>query len=362
MNYSVTGYNPYMNYGSYSLNNRVAARNIAFTSQPNTVSLSSNNQTQATKTGLSKNAKLGLGALALVGIGAAAYILSRGKVGSKSVEQLAQHVEFQPAKTIEEARAFANKQLNVRYLHEDKANLDMINTVNEWLYREKVVAKNNIPDFVHFVEKDIENPLELTDKIFHEGKGYNSIGINVNLINKFDELFERVFNPRGEINLCKLIKKNSKGVYEVVKPEYRCENLDKLVYKLNAYGKNSTFKDKMEIFDGFSEAIPYLDNVLAGKSVKMNTFSSDGPFLHEIGHLLHQDTYKLWKEANKEGSKIYQEFQQDNIQRIARQVSDYATSDPLEFVAETYKRLRRGQSFSDDVMTLYKKYSGPALS
>ena len=320
-------------------------------------------QTQTTQPveskGLSTSAKVGIGAAA-VGAITIGVLLAKGKFSQ--AKRLADHIEFQPAKTIEEAKAFANKQLKVQFFYEDKANLDMINTVNEWLYREKIIAKNNIPDFVHFVEKDIENPLELTDKIFKDGKGYNSLGINVNFINKFDELFERVFKPHGEIDLSKLIKKNSNGIYEIVKPEYECENLNKLVQKLNAYNKNSTFKDKMEIYDGFAEAIPYLDNILAGKSTKMATFSSDGPFLHEMGHLRHQDTYKFYNEAKKESSKIYQEFQQHNIQSIARQVSSYATSDPLEFVAETYKRLRRGQSFSDNVMALYKELGGPALT
>lgn len=88
MNYSVTGYNSYINYGSST---RVAARNVAFTSQPYTVSLSSNNQTQSTKTVLSKNTILGLGALALAGLGAVTYLLTRGRAGSsaeKPVQQL----------------------------------------------------------------------------------------------------------------------------------------------------------------------------------------------------------------------------------------------------------------------------------
>lgn len=311
------------------------------------------------KTGISNGAKWGIGAVAILGLGTLAYVLSKGRVGSSTTKQALE--QFKPAKTINEARTFANKTLNVRYLDENKANLDMINTVNEWLYREKVVAKKNIPDFVHFVEKDIENPLGLTDKIYHDGKAYNALDVNVNYINKFDELLKRVFQPRGEIDLSRLIRKNNNGVYEVVKPEYKCENLDKLIQRLNAYHKNSTFSDKMEIYDGISEAIPYLDNILAGKNVKMASFTSNGSFLHEQGHLLHQDTYKFWNEARKEGSRIYQEFQQSDIQNIAGQVSDYAKSDPLEFVAETYKRLRRGQIFSDDVMALYKKYNGPMI-
>ena len=370
---SVTQYNPYnmyQNFGYYpAFRGATVPQNNynsvpQMTQQPDTVSFSANKQIQneTKKQDLSNGAKLGIGAGVVLGLGALAYVLTRGKSGSSSAKQLLE--EFKPAKTIDEARAFANKTLNVQYLHDNKANLDMINTVNEWLYREKSVAKKNIPDFINFVEKDIANPLGITDKIYHEGKAYNALDVNVNYINKFEELIEYALKPSGGgvDDLSRLIRKNSKGIYEAVKPEYRCENLDKLIQKLNAYSKSSSYKDKMEIYDGLSEAISYLGNITAGKNIKMASFSADGGFLHEVGHMLHQDTYKFWNEARTEGSKIYQEFQQANIQNIAGQVSDYAKSDPLEFVAETYKRLRRGQTFSNDVMALYKKYSGPSIS
>ena len=370
---SVTQYNPYNMYQNFRYYPGFRGATVQqnnynsvpqMTLQPDTVSFSANGQIQAEtkKQGLSKGAKWGIGTVAVLGLGALAYVLTKGKAGSSSAKQILE--EFKPAKTIDEARAFANKTLNVQYLHDNKANLDMINTVNEWLYREKAVAKKNIPDFINFVEKDIENPLGITDKIYHEGKAYNALDVNVNYINKFEELIEYALKPSGGgvDDLSRLIRKNCNGVYEVVKPEYRCENLDKLIQKLNAYNKSSTYRDKMEIYDGLSEAISYLGNITAGKNTKMAGFSAYGSFLHEIGHMLHQDTYKFWNEARTEGSKIYQEFQQANIQNVAGQVSDYAKSNPLEFVAETYKRLRRGQTFSNDVMVLYKKYGGPSIS
>jgi len=321
-------------------------------------------QEKTKKQGLSKGAKWSIGAAIVAGLGLLTYILTQGRTGSKQIQQLAKHIDFQPAKTIEDARAFANKTLNVQYLHEDIANLDMINTVNEWLYREKTVIKNNIPDFINFVEKFIENPLGITDKIYYEGKAFNALNVNVNFINKFDNLIEYVLKPNNKnaIDLSKLIYRDNKGVYKITNPEYKCENLDKLIQKLNNYNKNSTYKDKMEIYDGFSEAVAYLGNINAGRDVKMANFSADGAFLHEMGHMLHQDTYKFWNDATKQNSKIYQEFQQPDIQKIAEQVSNYAKTNPLEFVAETYKRIRRGQTFSEDVMQLYRKYKGPSIS
>ena len=47
------------------------------------------------------------GAVAVIGLGALAYVLTKGKLGSKQVQQLAEHIEFKPATTIEEAIAEA---------------------------------------------------------------------------------------------------------------------------------------------------------------------------------------------------------------------------------------------------------------
>ena len=50
----------------------------------------------------------------------------------------------------------------------------------------------------------------------------------------------------------------------------------------------------------------------------------------------------------------------------AKKISDYATTDPTEFVAETFSKLCTqkqigGQLLDDDVMELYKKLGGYML-
>ena len=361
--YSVTNISPNIQFKGY--NNPVFrntppnlnSKSLLSELQTDTVCISEKKENQGKKENSSKANNWGIVALSLLSFGALVCALTKDKNCVTQVKKTLS--EFRPAKTTDEAKSFAQKTLNVNYLDENKANLDMINTVNEWLYKEKFIAEKNIPEFVHFTEKNIENPLHLTDKIIKDGKGYNALGVNVNYINKFEDLITLAFNPKSEIKLNQLIKKNSDNVYEIVKPEYKCENLEKLVNKLNTYNKNSSFKDKMEIYDGIGEAISYLRNIQAGKNVKMSNFSSDGAFLHEMGHLLHQDSYKMYSSA-KEGAKICQEFI-NNEGKIAQKVSDYATNSPLEFVAETYKHLRRGETFSDDIINLYKKYNGPPI-
>lgn len=362
MNFRVTNFNSYSYISTNNHNKKSCANsNPAFAGESDTFISNVKNKVKNITGGLSDNAKWGLGALLLAGIGTVAFLISRGRVGRKSAQQLAEHLNFKPATTVEEAQEFANKILKVQYLDEDKANLDMINTVNEWLHNEKIVLKNKIPDFVHFREMGIYNPLCLTDKVYSNGVGYNALGINVNYINKFDDFLQLAFKPHGDIDLSKLIRKNAKNKYEVVKQEYRCENLDKLIDKLNAYGKNSSYKDKMELFDGLSEAVPYLKNIQNGSAAKMNDFSHNASFLHELGHLLHQDSSNLYTELGKSTNKMYQEFLQPDVQKIANKVSGYAKTSPLEFVAEVYKKHRKGVIFDRDVLALYARYDGPAL-
>ena len=314
--------------------------------------------TQPEKKGLSAGNKWGIGlgltALAAVGI----YLTTKRAGNAKQIVN-----EFKPAKTLEEATAFGNKTLNIHYTDENKANLDMMNTINEWLYKEKFEAKKNIPDFVHFKEENIESPLSLIHNLIIKDKEVTGLGVNTNYINKFDDFIAQMFKPHGKIDLTKLINKNSDNVYQIANPEYKCENLEKLVDKLNSYNKNSSFKDKMEIYDGFSEAVSYLTNINTGKKVVMKNFSDNGAFLHEMGHLNHINTYKFFNVAGEQTSQIYQDFRNDkNTRAVAKQVSNYACVSPLEFVAETYKGLRRGQTYSEEVMNLYKKYNGPSVS
>lgn len=95
--------------------------------QPQNDKLELNNSKQ----GLSKGAKLGIGAAAVLGLGALAYVLTKGKIGSKQAQQLAEHIDFQPAKTIEEARAFAKDNLGIKLNTGD--DLNIANFINEQL-------------------------------------------------------------------------------------------------------------------------------------------------------------------------------------------------------------------------------------
>ena len=307
---------------------------------------------QAKNEGLSSGAKwgIGLGLVALASVGV--YLATKKKPDSKQVSEAIKH--FSPAKNIDEAKNYAKKELGVEYVDDNLANLDMMNTVNEWIHKEKIYRKNETPNAVFFSkEESIDSPLGLIDEIEFNGNKFNCLKINVNIVEKFDDFLNKAY----EYRLKKFIKKNDKNKYELINPEHSNYNLDKLIEKMNAHNEKSSYKEKMEIFSGISEAITYFNKIGKGEKATMSSFSHEDAFIHEIGHLLHSKKYKHYNDS-AERKAIFKEFK-ENKTHIAEKVSEYAKNSPLEFVAETYKKIRKGETLSDDVKKLYREYDGP---
>ena len=354
------------NFGNYAIQNNyptVQTPNFRGSLETPPDTFSANNQLQQPKKeGMSTGAKWGLGGLAVVGLGALAYVLSKGKIGANEAKKLAEHIEFKPAKTVEEAIKFGEDKLKISYNDYQKANLDMLNTINEMF--SKNIRKDKLFDIIHFESygtSRIENPMSFSP-ISKGDFNASVLRINTDYIDKFDDFIEYVFKHSDRIDVNRIIKRNSNGTFALAKQEYSSEPLNKLIHKLNTHNAKSTYKDKLEIYDGFSELFASYDNILAGKNT-MRDFSFDGGFVHEAGHSLHyksnRETFNSLFNGNNE---LVKEFHSNSdIQRIAQKVSDYARTEPLEFVAEVYKGVQRGKIYTDDVMALYKKYGGPAI-
>ena len=199
--FSLTQYNPYNMYQSYGYSypafrgatvSNASIPNIPqLRQQPDTVSFSANGQIQAEtqKKGLSKEAKWGIGAGVALGLGALAYVLTRGKSGSKQVQQLTEHLDFKPAKTIKEAKSFAKDRLGVHY--NEIEDLETINFFNEWLTgihnKCKVIDKSSYPKFISNYSKLEGDTLAcLCDDVLKYGnqEGY-VMGVNMPLIKNF---------------------------------------------------------------------------------------------------------------------------------------------------------------------------------
>ena len=370
MTYPIAGYNSYMNYGHYQFNNTVAARNVTFTSQPDMVSLSTNNQVQDKKTGLSKNAKLGLGTLALVGIGTAAYILSRGKVGSKSAKQLAEYVEFKPAKTVQEATKFAKEKLGVHY--NGIEDVEVVNFVNEWLTG--VHNSSKIKDFKaypKFVSTDY-NILDgntlfgiIDEVIKREGQQGYLLTINLNNLKNIPKLLTEIkTNPHG------IWQVNSAGQICLKGEKYNTAEINELVNKINNYDvSTASLKYSMDLYEQVMGLVT--SPIGPDGKVVLKKLSMFNCLNHEHGHMKHyingvhpadMDKIAVYRRLNKDIPTVVKDFHKPEVKQIAAKVSRYATESPLEFVAETYAQLKDGVVFSNDVMELYKKYCGPALS
>jgi hypothetical protein len=91
------------------------------------------------------------------------------------------------------------------------------------------------------------------------------------------------------------------------------------------------------------------------RSVSNGWLSQDNIILHEHAHNLHRksagdlfDTYRSWGYPSQH-------------KPIAAKISKYATSNPVEFVAETFAAHVSGKSIPQDALELYKRFRGPEL-
>lgn len=366
VNYSVTNYNPYSNQ-NIGCNSPVCKRTgygcvPSFTSQPDTVELSTK------KEGLSNGAKWGIGTGVVLGLGALAYVLTRGRVGSKQAQKLAEHIEFKPATTIEEAKKFAKDKLGVHY--NDIEDVGALNFFNEWLTgvhnKCKRINKSSYPKFITNNKKTLgtgEVFAIVDEPIKFNGKEGYLMEINMPMFSNFkvaiDEMLEGATAIQKDIN----------GKYNIVDKTYQTEAFADFIERINNISSKTTFKEKVKLINDMKS---FSDGCIVNGQIKGRNYSDFYLLNHELGHLRHQECVKNYNSMKKveefetQGqpvSDITNEFVSNKqIQQTARKVSDYATESPLEFVAETFAQLMEGKTFSDDVMALYQKYGGPILS
>jgi hypothetical protein len=93
--------------------------------------------------------------------------------------------------------------------------------------------------------------------------------------------------------------------------------------------------------------------------VEQGWWSQENVVLHEIGHVNHYNAIgpDNFRRLSEEGWDSGDAEETD----VAKKVSDYAMTNPLEFVAETFSGHLSGKRYDDDVMKLYNHYGGPKL-
>ncbi len=273
------------------------------------------------------------------------------------IREIPDHIDFKPTKTIDEAKKFAEENLLI-YDYQ-LTDVDCANYINEAL--SEYYNKNDIKKPV------IKNILaaETGGETFATINCFNwTLSVNERMFNKADYYIDKFLND------------------ETVKK--RCENLDR---KCNLTESQEKYFEYYKAGAKNHSELPLKEKIgfmlfLRGLSSERMVDNADGktalpdggPFWiinHEIGHLEHFENAGIAQYRNlgigfkngmpREDAKAkFREIEPDWESTL--KVSDYAASNPKEFVAEVFACLQNGVKFDDDVMELYEKYGGPKIA
>lgn len=359
------------------------------------------------KSSSSKKIVIGIGVLAgAVGVGA---LLLKGKFNDAI--KLAEKIEFKSAGSIDEAKAFATKHLGIK--HYDVDNLEVANLVNEGLVNLNnfVKGKAKMPKAVSYLDIDGKALALMT----HSDK----LCLNKLYLGNLDKVLSEQIQIATDIGL---FNKMEDGSYRALNL-YNTEDFQKLLDKF-VKTKDCTFGDKIELYQNMKtmgdiahsvETNPGLtlkkifnDEKIAerikglkyqGKPLNLQeilsmdkekqigilvdicrlreiSFVRDATkfdsIYHELGHLQHRECCKKFKMLDKPDvykrngievpADVKEFINNEQIQNTAAEVSEYAQSSPLEFVAEAYMQKINGRKHGDAVNALYQKYEGPTVS
>lgn len=287
--------------------------------------------------------KLSVGAAAAVGITALVVggLVYKRKIDGAAVKQLAEKIDFKNADTIEEAVEFGKKNLGIKkYKGFEKADLDVVNWINQGL-----VNLNNATKGKAVMPKKI--------------KYIDSLGNHVATMNGVGTMEI----SKGHISNVK--KFVSVSINSIKATSAEKEKFIKNIEKANNFASyQNTFMKCASLFPEQS------------KRIFTGTYTSTFSVInHELGHLQHSSNksikdlyYQLGRPEELKGIKITETGQKlrdlfESKKDVAASVSEYATTSPLEFVAEVYAQLVDGKIIgkdlvSDEVLDLYKKLGG----
>lgn len=366
-----------------------------------------------------KNLFLGIGAgLAAAGsIGAVIYLIMHGKVGKAT--QLAEHIDFKPAQTIEEAIQFGKDNLKIKkYKGFTENDLEVLNFINEGFTNvsNKLKGTIRLPKSIEY--KDLKD-----STLAQVGPFSKSFELNKNVFGDIDKTIKNVLKPLEESGLIKVsILENNKIKHSFLKAfdkdsieplilqiaNYKCGNCKTLKEKVDLYnslevllntfnaGTKSPFRIIKQLIEnpavkeacqksGIStdlEKIKTLSlaeqnqivaqifaktGIKASLSFNIKDNSEFHTIYHELGHLqdIQPRCFDTTDNHNFEYSKYPKELKKwvDNGADIqtANRVSEYASHGEGEFVAETFAKLMDGAKLPDDVIELYKRVKGPVI-
>ena len=352
----------------------------------------------------------------------AAAIFTKGK--NIKPANFAEHIDFKPAKTMEEAAAYAKKHLGVEKF--DFGNdVEMANWVNEGLTNisNRFKGKANMPKELRWADKATIEKMQTdcsgkTSRVGAYCQGdtlaFNQQCFSDDIIKEVQSGLKAIFPPvEGKPDLfqnimihgedaalkeklfnqyCKLLESpESYTRFDAINtglmmedwiasikladnnPTYFIEKAfknDKAKKILESKGidlsvenfkKLSPEKQKEYMQNFFKTA--YSNNLVFGSHATCRGNSKFDTLYHEMGHLLHHKNVSHAEEFwGRLSSKSKKAFLTDNAKlETAGKISWYAQTAPSEFVAETFNALCAGKKLPDDVMELYRYYKGPEL-
>ena len=362
--------------------------------------------------GLSNKAMLGIGA----GIVAAATIgILIAKGNFSQAKQVAEHIDFKKAETIEDAIKFGSEHLGIKkYSGFETADLDVLNWVNEGLTNvsNAMKGKAKLPKNVLYMERKgtslasvtpdkksliinkkvygdldnaIKNRLESLKDVFYIDKdglfrvplemgGSDMQAISPLIgdyykftkgeLKTFDEKLqffhnmdaiydsESIFYAAPDITLKRLL--STPGVKEI---------LDKTGIQTEASVLSKlSLEDKQDLISDILEACGKNGQFVG---INFKPVSKFDTIYHEMGHLadnnVNEHAFAAYHNYNTpEKIKALDDWVTNpEIMQAAGSVSDYAQSDAAEFIAETFARLCDNKEITDEAMALYKKLGGP---
>lgn len=358
---------------------------------------------------LNKNKKI-IGATLVGGI-AVASLVAAGRY--HKINQLAQNIDFTPAKTIEEAKEFALKHLHIKNF--ELEDLNCANYVNEALTnfnntssKHKRLVSNVVKDISKEGELDcfaftcgnklVKGVLGINEEAFQDIEWELLQFVNNKSIDEFFEKFDKSSSPiQIEESMQNLFKKFKSGQEltfneEVELRQFNCKYI--LDNDAKLYGGGASMFANM-LSD--EKCLKYLNDNNLPKSIKefmsldekkqkkivqqifKNTdykyeFKSCGPFsiiFHELGHILHKENIgsskfnSIWRQktltCDEDIMNAIAEALDDKnplTQIIMDEVSWYGAMDDLEFVAEVFAALKNGTKFCAEIMDKYIALGG----
>ena len=411
----------------YKSDNKQSYMNSASNSRNTLVRTPNNDSVELENSKKSKTKKiLTFGGIAagIAVIGTVTTLLIKGKIATAK-RVFAEHIDFAPAKTMEEAKEFAKTHFGIKHFNLND-DIEMANWVNEGLVRINNFYKGKAP----IPRKVKPYPKRLHDKTLKNGGNPiladmdprdGTLRINLNYFNNAgkniqkyvdllgfkvkkrpDGLFDTQFNILPFLNIEKqqslipLLVKIEEGtatkmdlvtaeitLYDMCHYAGLLDKSPELIYesilkssKLQFLAKNNP-KIKLISFDDFNklpqeEKLDYfyeLNNLFMEgheNNELIQLFSdikiADRP-ANVFQTMFHEDTH--WFHRIKLGFKKFVSLRRKKFTKkeelIATTVSAYAPKNPLEFVAEVNSMILSGYKPSEEVMKLYKKFGGPLI-